>query len=66
MRVIMRFRLRTAADCRLTAPAPLEIKGNRTHAQGYVSKEAKAAGKVEKAATWPKFWTARNKRLKAA
>ena len=29
-------------------------------------KEAKAAGKVEKGMTWPKFWSACNKRLKAA
>jgi hypothetical protein len=29
-------------------------------------KEAKAAGKVEKGVTWPKYWSACNKRLKAA
>ncbi|HEY7228834.1 MAG TPA: hypothetical protein VH558_00530 [Pseudolabrys sp.] len=29
-------------------------------------KEAKAAGKTEKGATWPKFWSDCNKRLKAA
>jgi hypothetical protein len=29
-------------------------------------KEAKAAGKVEKNMTWPKYWSACNKRLKAA
>jgi len=29
-------------------------------------KEAKAANKVEKGTTWPKFWSACNKRLKAA
>ncbi|HEY6023885.1 MAG TPA: hypothetical protein VIV34_06865 [Pseudolabrys sp.] len=29
-------------------------------------KEAKAAGKVEKGTTWPKFWSDCNKRLKAA
>ena len=28
-------------------------------------KDAKAAGKVEKAMTWPKFWSACNTRLKA-
>ncbi len=28
-------------------------------------KSAKAAGKIEKAKTWPKFWSACNKRLKA-
>jgi len=27
-------------------------------------KEAKAAGKVEKSMTWPKYWSACNKRLK--
>ena len=29
-------------------------------------KETKATGKMEKGATWPKFWSACNKRLKAA
>jgi hypothetical protein len=29
-------------------------------------KEAKSGGKVEKDATWPKYWSACNKRLKAA
>ena len=29
-------------------------------------KQAKAAGKIEKGQTWPKFWSACNKRLKAA
>ena len=29
-------------------------------------KEAKAAGKIENGTTWPKFWSACNKRLKAA
>jgi len=29
-------------------------------------KEAKAAGKIEKGMTWPKYWSACNKRLKAA
>jgi hypothetical protein len=29
-------------------------------------KEAKAAGKIEKGMKWPKFWSACNKRLKAA
>ena len=29
-------------------------------------KEAKAANKVEKGTTWPKFWSACNKRLKSA
>jgi hypothetical protein len=28
-------------------------------------KEAKAAGKIEKGQTWPKYWSACNKRLKA-
>ena len=28
-------------------------------------KEAKKAGKVEKGLTWPKYWSACNKRLKA-
>jgi len=29
-------------------------------------KEAKTANKIEKGATWPKFWSDCNKRLKAA
>jgi hypothetical protein len=29
-------------------------------------KEAKAAGKIEKGQKWPKYWSACNKRLKAA
>jgi hypothetical protein len=29
-------------------------------------KEAKAAGKIEKGMTWPKYWSACNKRLKGA
>jgi len=29
-------------------------------------KEAKAGGKIEKDATWPKYWSACNKRLKSA
>jgi hypothetical protein len=29
-------------------------------------KETKAAGKTEKGATWPKFWSDCNKRLKSA
>jgi hypothetical protein len=29
-------------------------------------KEAKAAGKIEKGATWPRYWSGCNKRLKAA
>lgn len=29
-------------------------------------KDAKAAGKVEKSMTWPKYWSACNKRLKTA
>lgn len=29
-------------------------------------KEAKAAGKIEKGKTWPKYWSECNKRLKAA
>jgi hypothetical protein len=29
-------------------------------------KQAKAAGKVEKTMTWPKYWSACNKRLKGA
>ena len=33
---------------------------------GAERKEAKAANKLEKGTTWPKFWSACNKRLKSA
>jgi len=120
MRVIVLSRLRTAADCRPTAAAPLQIKGSEMQkimfaaalAAGLITapmpqlmstaaaqqqastpdknakmkkepsagqlaarerqkkcavewKGAKAAGKVENGTTWPKFWSACNKRLKA-
>jgi len=121
MRVIVVWRLRTAADCRPTVPAPLEpreshlcieqrcrrtrsrtdhganaaIRVNRrcTTAGGHAGqkcqnekgakcradgsawsakkcaaewKEAKAANKIEKGTSWPKFWSDCNKRLKSA
>jgi len=122
MRVILFCRLRTAADCRPSAPAPLGIIGSevmhkimfaaalavglittpvtqlmstaaaqqpastsdktakpkREPSAGQLAarerqkkcaaqwKEAKAGGKIEKGETWPKYWSACNKRLKAA
>jgi hypothetical protein len=40
--------------------------GERLKKCGAEWKEAKAAGKIEKGMKWPKFWSACNKRLKAA
>jgi hypothetical protein len=57
-------------------PALAEAKKEQTEAQkamherqkkcGDEWKEAKVAGKVEKGMTWPKYWSACNKRLKGA
>jgi hypothetical protein len=38
----------------------------RQRKRGAESKEAKASNKIEKGTTWPKFWSACNKRLKSA
>jgi hypothetical protein len=40
--------------------------GERRKKCGIEWKEAKAAGKIEKGQRWPQFWSACNKRLKAA
>ena len=45
-------------------PGQLAARG-RLKKCGAEWKEAKAAGKVEKGMTWPKYWSACNKRLKA-
>ncbi len=66
-----------AAQTATPAPAkPAKAKKPPTAAQlaererqkkcGAEWKEAKAAGKVEKGMTWPKYWSACNKRLKEA
>ena len=70
--------LMTPAQAQTTAPAatttakpkkPLsagqQAMRERQRKCGGEWKAAKAAGKVEKGMTWPKFWSACNKRLKA-
>jgi hypothetical protein len=46
-------------------PAGLAAARERQKQCGAEWKEAKAGGKVAKDMTWPKFWSACNKRLKA-
>jgi hypothetical protein len=54
-------------------PAGGEVKGKpgrqamiaRERACGKEWREAKAAGKIEKGQTWPKYWSECNKRMKA-
>ena len=48
------------------APSPaVAAMRERQKKCGAEWKAAKAAGKVEKGVTWPKYWSACNKRLKA-
>ena len=69
----------TAASTPAAAPAAIPAKKDTSKTSPGVAamrerqkkcgaewKEAKAAGKVEKGVTWPKYWSACNKRLKAA
>ena len=59
-----------AATAKPTAKKPPSAGQQAMHERqkkcGAEWKEAKAAGKVEKGMTWPKYWSACNKRLKAA
>ena len=67
----------TSAQTSAPAPAAQTAKSKRPVSAGQQMarerqkkcgaewKEAKAAGKVDKAMTWPKYWSACNKRLKA-
>ena len=52
-------------DAGKTSPAVTAMR-ERQKKCGAEWKEAKAAGKVEKGMTWPKYWSACNKRLKEA
>ena len=52
-------------DTSKTSTAVTEMR-DRQKKCGAEWKEAKAAGKVEKGMTWPKYWSACNKRLKEA
>ena len=56
----------TVAKAKKPASGGLTAARERQKKCGVEWKEAKAAGKVEKGMTWPKFWSACNKRLKAA
>lgn len=67
----------TAQTAQPSAPAAAKAKPARAQTPGQLAarerqkkcgaewKAAKAAGKVEKGTTWPKFWSACNKRLKS-
>jgi hypothetical protein len=49
------------------APSPgVAAMRERQKKCGAEWRAAKAAGKIEKGMTWPKYWSACNKRLKAA
>ncbi len=56
----------TAATTKKPPSGGLAAARERQKKCGAEWKEAKAAGKVEKGMTWPKFWSACNKRLKTA
>jgi hypothetical protein len=67
-----------ASDKQPAAPEKKQAKKKRPMTPGMIAaherlkkcgaewKEAKAAGKIEKGMKWPKYWSACNKRLKAA
>ena len=54
----------TAKPKKATTPGQLAAR-ERQKKCGAEWKAAKAAGKIEKGMTWPKFWSACNKRLKS-
>jgi hypothetical protein len=56
----------TSAKTEKPASAGMDAMRERQKKCGAEWKEAKTAGKVEKGMTWPQFWSACNKRLKAA
>ncbi|MGN6572102.1 MAG: hypothetical protein ACTHLO_11875 [Pseudolabrys sp.] len=55
----------TTAKPKKPQSAGMQAMHERQKKCGAEWKAAKAAGKVEKGTTWPKFWSACNKRLKA-
>ena len=55
----------TAAKPKKPQSAAMQAMRERQKKCGAEWKDAKAAGKIEKGTTWPKFWSACNKRLKA-
>jgi uncharacterized low-complexity protein len=56
----------TATTAKKPASGGLAAARERQKKCGAEWKEAKAAGKVEKGMSWPKFWSACNKRLKTS
>ena len=52
-------------DASKTSPAVAAMR-DRQKKCGAEWKDAKAAGKIDKGMTWPKYWSACNKRLKEA
>jgi len=66
------------AAAQTAAPEKKDVKAKKPPTPGQLAarerlkkcaaewKEAKAAGKIEKGMTWPKYWSACNKRLKSA
>ena len=61
-----RRRRRPKPKPRSRRPRPRLAERERIKKCGKEWKEAKAAGKVEKGMKWPQYWSACNKRLKAA
>jgi hypothetical protein len=55
----------TATKTKPPASAAVQAMRQRQKKCGAEWKAAKAAGKIEKGTTWPKYWSACNKRLKA-
>lgn len=55
----------TTAKPKKPQSAAVQAMRERQKKCGAEWKEAKAAGKIEKGQTWPKYWSACNKRLKA-
>jgi hypothetical protein len=55
----------TAAKPKKPQSPGMQAMHERQKKCGAEWKEAKAAGKVDKGMTWPKYWSACNKRLKA-
>ena len=55
----------TTAKPKKPQSAAMQAMHERQKKCGAEWKEAKAAGKIEKGTTWPKYWSACNKRLKA-
>jgi hypothetical protein len=56
---------KAAKPARAVSPGQAAMR-ERQKKCGAEWRDAKAAGKVQKGQTWPKFWSACNKRLKGA